>query len=259
MTSQRKRRISWQLTLALAVLCFLLSLAGLLFALFSAMGEVHDTFSLSDTAAPIRSVNGLARDGEGRFYLGCGGSASIQVFDREGRFLRRLCIPACKAGSATFAWKLEGETLRIYTYRGPARLTVEGTQVTKTETYPDSAALEAAMAADGLSPNGGRRSGQGTDGSLLRLDILGRLHVTEPDGTTRSLTLEVPHFPPPFPLCWGMMLVGTGGMLLLLGRAAGLLGHLGGKERLLPSGRRPRFSLGGKKRREGLDNSRHIG
>lgn len=242
MASQKKCHISWQFALAMAALCFLLSLAGVLCLLFSAMGETHDTFSLSDTAVPLRDVNGLAQDGEGNTYVGCGGSSSIQVFDREGTFLRRFCIPTYKAGSASFAWKLEGETLRVYTYRGPVCLTVDGTQVTRTETYPDRAALEAAMEAEGLLPCGGGRSGTGADGSLLRLDLLGRLRVTEPDGTCRTLTLEVPHFPPPFPLCWGMTLAGIVGMLLLLGRAAGSLS-----------------GLGGKKRREGLDNSRHIG
>ena len=242
MASQEKRQISWQFALTLAGLCFLLSLAGLLFLLFSARGEVHDAFALSDTAVPIRDVNGLARDGEGNLYIGCGGSSSLQVFDREGRFLRRFCVPTYKAGASGFAWKLEGEALRIYTYRGPARLTVEGTRVTESETYPDGSALEAAMEADGLSACGGGRSGTGADGSRLRLDLLGRLRVTEPDGTHRTLFLEVPHFPPPFPFCWGMALVGIVGMLLLLGRAAGSLS-----------------GPGGKKRREGLDNSRHIG
>lgn len=226
----------------MAVLCFLFGLAGVLCLLTSATGGTNDTFSLSDTAVPIRDVNGLTQDEEGNYYIGCGGSSSIQVFDREGRFLRRLCIPTYKAGSTSFAWKLEGETLRVYTYRGPACLTVEGTEVIKTETYPDSDALRAAMEADGLSPYGGGRSGTGADGSLLRLDLLGRLRVTEPDGTRRTLSLEVPRFPPPFPLCWGMALVGIVGMLLLLGRAAGSLS-----------------GFGGKKRREGLDNSRHIG
>ena len=242
MASQKKRQISWQFALTLAGLCFLLSLAGLLFLLFSARGEVHDAFALSDTAVPIRDVNGLARDGEGNLYIGCGGSSSIQVFDREGTFLRRFCIPTYKAGSASFSWKLEGDTLRVYTYRGPARLTVEGTRVTESETYPDGSALEAAMEADGLSACGGGRSGTGADGSHLRLDLLGRLRVTEPDGTRRTLSLEAPHFPPPFPFCWGMALVGIVGMLLLLGRAAGSLS-----------------GPGGKKRRGGLDNSRHIG
>ena len=65
MASQEKRQISWQFALTLAGLCFLLSLAGLLFLLFSARGEVHDAFALSDTAVPIRDVNGLARDGDG--------------------------------------------------------------------------------------------------------------------------------------------------------------------------------------------------
>ena len=87
----------------LAVLCFLLSLAGVLCLLTYATGGTNDTFSLSDTAVPIRDVNGLARDGEGNLYIGCGGSSSIQVFDREGRFLRRLCIPTHKAGSTSFA------------------------------------------------------------------------------------------------------------------------------------------------------------
>lgn len=242
MTSQKKRHSSWQLALTMAGLCFLLSLAGVLCLLTSATGGTNDTFSLSDTAVPIRDVNGLTQDEEGNYYIGCGGSSSIQVFDREGRFLRRLCIPTHKAGSTSFAWKLEGETLRIYTYRGPARLTVEGTRVTETETYPDGSALESAIEADGLSPYGGGRSGRGADGSRLRLDLLGWLRVTEPDGTRRTLSLEVPHFPPPFPFCWGMALVGIAGMLLLLGRAAGSLSVLGGK-----------------KRREGLDNSHHIG
>ena len=220
MASQEKRQISWQFALTLAGLCFLLSLAGLLFLLFSARGEVHDAFALSDTAVPIRDVNGLARDGEGNLYIGCGGSSSLQVFDRKGRFLRRFCVPTYKAGASGFAWKLEGEALRIYTYRGPARLTVEGSQVTETEPYPDSAALRSAMEADGLSPYGGGRSGHGADGALLRLDLLGRLRVTEPDGTAQTLSLEVPHFPPPFPFCWGMMLAGILGMLLPLRRAA---------------------------------------
>ena len=242
MTSQKERHISWRLSLTLTVLCFLLSLSGVLCLLFSARGETHDIFALSDIPAPIRDVNGLTQDEEGNYYIGCGGSSSIQVFDREGTFLRRFCIPTYKAGSAGFAWKLEGDTLRVYTYRGPARLTVEGTRVTETETYPDGSALEAAMEADGLSACGGGRSGTGADGSHLRLDLLGRLRVTEPDGTRRTLSLEVPHFPPPFPFCWGMALVGIVGMLLLLGHAAGSLS-----------------GPGGKKRREGLDNSRHIG
>ena len=186
MTSQKKRHSSWQLALTMAVLCFLFGLAGVLCLLTSATGGTNDTFSLSDTAVPIRDVNGLTQDEEGNYYIGCGGSSSIQVFDREGRFLRRLCIPTYKAGSTSFAWKLEGETLRVYTYRGPACLTVEGTEVIKTETYPDSDALRAAMEADGLSPYGGGRSGTGADGSLLRLDLLGRLRVTEPDGTRRT-------------------------------------------------------------------------
>lgn len=242
MASQKKYRISWQLALAMAALCFLLSLAGVLCLLFSAMGETRDTFSLSDTTVPLRDVNGLAQDGEENYYIGCGGSSSIQVFDRDGKFLRRLCVPTYKAGSASFAWKLEGETLRVYTYRGPVCLTVEETQVTETETYPDSSALRAAMEADGLSPYGDERTGTGADGALLRLDLLGRLRVTKPDGTHRTLSLEVPHFPPPFAICWGMMLVGIVGMIFLLSRAAGSLS-----------------GLGGKKRREGLDNSRHIG
>ena len=119
MTSRKKRRISWQFTLTMAVLCFLLGLAGVLCLLTSAMGGTHDAFSLSDTAVPIRDVNGLSRDGEGNYYIGCGGSSSIQVFDREGTFLRRFCIPTYKAGSASFSWKLEGDTLRVYTYRAP--------------------------------------------------------------------------------------------------------------------------------------------
>lgn len=242
MASQKERHISWRLSLTLAVLCFLLSLAGVLCLLFSARGETHDIFSLSDTAAPIRDVNGITQDEEGNYYIGCGGSSSIQVFDREGTFLRRFCIPTYKAGSASFAWKLEGETLRVYTCRGPVCLTVEGTRVIKTEIYPDSDALRAAIEADGLSPYGGGRSGTGADGVLLRLDLLGRLRVTESDGTHRTLSLEVLRFPPPFSLCWGMTLVGIVGMILLLGRAAGSLS-----------------GLGGKKRREGLDNSRHIG
>lgn len=86
MTSRKKRRISWQFTLTMAVLCFLLGLAGVLCLLTSAMGGTHDAFSLSDTAVPIRDVNGLSRDGEGNYYIGCGGSSSIQVFDREERF-----------------------------------------------------------------------------------------------------------------------------------------------------------------------------
>lgn len=241
MTSRKECHISWRLSLTLAVLCFLLSLAGVLCLLFSARGVTHDIFALSDTAAPIRDVNGLAQDEEGNYYIGCGGSSSIQVFDRDGKFLRRFCVPTYKAGSASFAWKLEGETLRVYTYRGLACLTVKGTEVIKTETYPGSDALRAAMEADGLSPYGGGHSGTGADGALLRLNLLGRLRVTESDGTHRTLSLEAPRFPPPFPLCWGMTLVGIIGMLLLLGRAAGSLS-----------------GLGGKKRREGLDNSRHI-
>ena len=51
----------------MAALCFLLNLAGLLCLLFSAIGETHDAFSLSDIAVPVRDVNGLGRDGEGNY------------------------------------------------------------------------------------------------------------------------------------------------------------------------------------------------
>ena len=236
MALQKKRRASWQSTLVLAALCFLFSLVGMLFLLLSAKEEVNRTFSRSDTAVPIRDVNGLAQDGAGNFYIGCGGSSSIQVFDREGRFRYRLCVPTYKAGRASFAWTLEGETLRIFSYRGPVCLTVKDGKVIGQETYPGRDALEDAMMAEGLPPEGGKPAGQSADGSRLRLDLFGRLRVTDADGATRLISLEAPHFPPPFLLCWGMMLGGTGGMLFLLRRA-----------------------LDGKKRKRGLDNSRHIG
>ena len=35
--------------------------------------------------------------------------------------------------------------------------------------------------------------------------------MTEPDGTHRTLSLEVPHFPPPFPACW---MIAACGMLM---------------------------------------------
>ena len=67
------------------------------------------------------------------------------------------------------------------------------------------------MEADGLSAYGVGRSGTGADGSHLRMDLLGRLRVTEPDGTRRTLSLEVPYFPPPFPACW---MIAACGMLM---------------------------------------------
>ena len=178
----------------------------------TAAGHIYPEVRVEKTAVPVRDVNGVAVDSSGNLYVGSAGYSAIQVFDQEGHFLERICIPAYKAVSGSFAWRLEdGDRLVVYTFRDYDRLEIENGQAALTAHYAGRPAFEAAVEEAGLDLYDSGRTWQGSDGTVCRIDLLGRVHVTRPGQETASISLEVPHFPPPVPVCW---MIAVCGMLM---------------------------------------------
>ena len=178
----------------------------------TAAGHIYPEVRVEKTAVPVRDVNGVAVDSSGNLYVGSAGYSAIQVFDQEGHFLERICIPAYKAVSGSFAWRLEdGDRLVVYTFRDYDRLEIENGQAALTAHHEGRPAFEAAVEEAGLDLYDSGRTWQGSDGTVCRMDLLGRVHVTRPGQETASISLEVPHFPPPVPVCW---MIAACGMLM---------------------------------------------
>ena len=178
----------------------------------TAAGHIYPEVRVEKTAVPVRDVNGVAVDSSGNLYVGSAGYSAIQVFDQEGHFLERICIPAYKAVSGSFAWRLEdGDRLVVYTFRDYDRLEIENGQAALTAHYAGRPAFEAAVEEAGLDLYDSGRTWQGSDGTVCRIDLLGRVHVTRPGQETASISLEVPYFPPPVPVCW---MIAACGMLM---------------------------------------------
>ena len=178
----------------------------------TAAGHIYPEVRVEKTAVPVRDVNGVAVDSSGNLYVGSAGYSAIQVFDQEGHFLERICIPAYKAVSGSFAWRLEdGDRLVVYTFRDYDRLEIENGQAALTAHYAGRPAFEAAVEEAGLDLYDSGRTWQGSDGTVCRMDLLGRVHVTRPGQETASISLKVPHFPPPVPVCW---MIAACGMLM---------------------------------------------
>ena len=178
----------------------------------TAAGHIYPEVRVEKTAVPVRDVNGVAVDSSGNLYVGSAGYSAIQVFDQEGHFLERICIPVYKAVSGSFACRLEdGDRLVVYTFRDYDRLEIENGQAALTAHYEGRPAFEAAVEEAGLDLYDSGRTWQGSDGTVCRMDLLGRVHVTRPGQETASISLEVPYFPPPVPVCW---MIAACGMLM---------------------------------------------
>ena len=144
----------------------------------TAAGHIYPEVRVEKTAVPVRDVNGVAVDSSGNLYVGSAGYSAIQVFDQEGHFLERICIPVYKAVSGSFAWRLEdGDRLVVYTFRDYDRLEIENGQAALTAHYEGRPAFEAAVEEAGLDLYDSGRTWQGSDGTVCRMDLLGRVHV----------------------------------------------------------------------------------
>lgn len=189
--------------LLLAAVTLLICVSGVVLFFMTAAGHVYPEVRVEKTAVPIRDVNGAAVDSSGNFYIGSAGYSAIQVFDREGRFLERICIPTYKAVSSSFAWRLEdGDRLVVYTFRDYDRLEIENGQAARTAHYADRPAFEAAVVEAGLDLYNSGKTWQGSGGTVCSMDQLGRVHVTGPGQEPAIISPEAPRFPPPVPVCW---------------------------------------------------------
>ena len=205
-------KLSFGVYLLLAAVTLLICASGIILFFMTAAGHIYPEVRVEKTAVPVRDVNGVAVDSSGNLYVGSAGYSAIQVFDQEGHFLERICIPAYKAVSGSFAWRLEdGDRLVVYTFRDYDRLEIENGQAALTAHYEGRPAFEAAVEEAGLDLYDSGRTWQGSDGTVCRMDLLGRVHVTRPGQETASISLEVPHFPPPVPVCW---MIAACGMLM---------------------------------------------
>ena len=187
----------------LAVVTLMVCIGGVILFFMTAAGRIYPEVCVEKTAVPVRDVNGAALDSSGNLYIGSAGYSAIQVFDQEGRFLERICIPTYKAVSSSFVWYLDDrDRLVIYTFRDYDRLEFEGGQAAVTAHYGDRPAFEAAVEEAGLDLYDSGKTWQGSDGTVCRVDLLGRVHVTQPGQEPAIIFLEVPRFPPPVPVCW---------------------------------------------------------
>ena len=117
---------------------------------------------------------------------------------------------------------MDGEdALTIYTYRDFACLTIRDGQVTARKTYASRKLFEDAVRTAGLGP------GESVPAVCVRD---GRAYQAAPGGKVRSWPLErpaevttvglsVPHWPPPVPICWTMVMAGLLGTIGLIGTA----------------------------------------
>ena len=198
--------------LLLAAVTLMICAGGVILFFVTAAGHIYPEVRVEKTAVPLRDVNGAAVNSSGNLYIGSAGYSAIQVFDQEGRFLERICIPTYKAVSSSFAWYLDDrDRLVVYTFRDYDRLEIENGQAALTAHYAGRPAFEAAVEEAGLDLYDSGRTWQGSDGTVCRIDLLGRVHVTRPGQETASISLEVPHFPPPVPVCW---MIAACGMLM---------------------------------------------
>lgn len=198
--------------LLLAAAALMICAGGIILFFMTAAGHIYPEVRVEKTAVPVRDVNGAAVDSSGNLYIGSAGYSAIQVFDREGRFLERICIPTYKAVSSSFAWYLDDEDrLVVYTFRDYGRLEIENGQAAVTAHYGDRSAFEAAVEEAGLDLYSGGKTWQGRDGAVCRMDLLGRVRVTRLGQEPAVISLEVPHFPPPVMVCW---MIAACGMLV---------------------------------------------
>lgn len=195
--------------LLLAAVTLLICVSGIVLFFMTVAGHVYPEVRVEKTAVPIRDVNGVAVDSSGKLYIGSAGYSTIQVFDREGHFLKRICIPTYKAVSSSFAWHLDDEDrLVVYTFRDYDRLEIENGQAALTAHYEDRSSFENAVEEAGLNLYSGGETWQGSDGTVCRVDLLGRVHVTGAGQELAIISPEVPHFPPPASVCWLMAACG---------------------------------------------------
>ena len=189
--------------LLLAAVTLMICAGGVILFFVTAAGHIYPEVRVEKTAVPLRDVNGAAVNSSGNLYIGSAGYSVIQVFDQEGRFLERICIPTYKAVSSSFAWYLDDEDrLVVYTFRDYDRLEIENGQAALTAHYEGRPAFEAAVEEAGLELYDSGKTWQGSDGTVCRVDLLGRVHVTRPGQVPTIISLEVPRFPPPVLVCW---------------------------------------------------------
>lgn len=189
--------------LLLAVVTLMVCVGGGILFFVTVAGHIYSEVRVEKTAVPVRGVNGAAVDSEGNLYVGSAGYSAIQVFDQEGNFLERICIPTYKAVSSSFAWYLDDrDRLVVYTFREYDRLEFEDGQAAVTAHYEDYSAFETAVNEAGLDLYSNGRTRLGKDGTVCHIDLFGRVHVTRTGQEAVIISLEVPHFPPPAPVCW---------------------------------------------------------
>lgn len=205
--------------LLLGIVTLLLCIWGMILFLITAAGNVYSAAGIAEDAVPIRGVNGLAVDAAGNIYEGTAGFSSIQMFDGQGQFVRRYCIPVRKAVNASFYWSLdESGLLTVYTYRDYARLSIQQDgQAVEMQRYADRDAFEAAVKSAGLIPNQPTPAICVREDATYRARTFGRVDVCRADGTNDTVHLEVPHWPPPVPVCWAMAAAGFLGTIALVG------------------------------------------
>ena len=189
--------------LLLAAVTLMICAGGVILFFMTAAGHIYPEVRVEKTAVPLRDVNGAAVDSSGNLYISSAGYSAIQIFDQEGHFLERICIPTYKAVSSSFAWYLDdGDRLVVYTFRDYDRLEIENGQAAVTAHYGDRPAFEAAVEEAGLDLYSGGKTWQGRDGTVCSVDLLGRVRVTQPGQEPAVISLEVPRFPPPVMVCW---------------------------------------------------------
>ena len=190
---------------------FLLMCCGICGALMfmkSAGANFHEVTVL-EQAAPINDVAGFGVDGAGNLYVGGMQGASVQAFDKEGRFLYRLGIPVYGGG---FCMSVEEDgTLHVLTYRGDTHYAIQDQQVLKEEYLPEYEDFEDVRQRFDCRDHNSRAERAGVS---YRVFVGG--NVSMRGGARERLSLQAPHWPLPVSANWLMTGVGWFGGIGLI-------------------------------------------
>jgi len=225
----RFARLPFGVLLTILILCFFLTMTGMLLFAVTVSGRIYSAFRIANDPVTSHEIAGLAVDQSGDFYVGSGENSSIQVFDPNGKFLYRICVPTYKATSTSFFLRLDGEDrLVVYAYRDYDRLTIENQALVSAVHYASREKFEAAVTAAGLDPNAPLSEVSREGIRYAARDSCVRVRPEGRASDAKTIALEVPRFPPHPLVCWWLLAAGLLSVMATMGVLAGRKGTASG-------------------------------